>query len=106
LYLEFKNESVLNGIPDELDVAEILKAVGSIWCPEGQDEMDAYQHAIRGRCMACGKTLEENTVALIGGRGVLGLWHSLECMADMHAISFLREVEEMVVARIEEREDG
>ena len=65
-----------------------------------------YEHLRRGRCMACGGKLEEQTVLLMDGSGVLGMWDMPQCLADIHAISFLREVEGAIVSRVEARGDG
>jgi hypothetical protein len=67
------------------------------------DELDPYQHAINACCMACGQQLMDGTIILVDDRGVLGVWDRGECMADMHALTFLRRVEETVVDGIEKR---
>ena len=75
---------------------------GMIYLPnEGDDEMEPYQHAIRGKCMACGSVLGEQTILLADGRGLLGIWDTPECMANIHAVSFLRRVEESLVDAID-----
>jgi hypothetical protein len=87
----------------------IIDCQGQIWIPdEGDDEMDPYQHAKNAECMACGQQLKDETLILVDIRGLLGIWDSPDCMANMHAITFLRKVEETVVAAIDERaeEDG
>lgn len=105
MYLDFNEEFLGGDEPTEDQIIELLRSFGQIYVPKGEDEQEAYQHAIRGKCMACGRDLEGDTIVLIDARGVLGVWDSAECCSNMHALSFLREVEEAVVTRIEEREN-
>jgi|tagenome__1003787_1003787.scaffolds.fasta_scaffold20362455_1 hypothetical protein len=72
------------------------------------DEMDPYQHAINAECMACGQSLKDETILLVDVRGLLGIWDSPDCMTNMHALTFIRGVEEAIVDSIDKRaeEDG
>lgn len=63
-----------------------------VFCLEGMDEHDAYEHIRRGGCMLCGKSLGEDTLILIDEQGILGMWCEGDCMKDMHAIAFLEEL--------------
>ncbi len=104
MYLDFTVEASQGFERSTNRLLNLLSQFGQIYVPDGEDEQDAYQHASRGKCMACGQPLAEDTIVLISGIGVVGLWDSPECCANMHALSFLREVEEAVVEAIEQRE--
>ena len=40
---------------------------------------------------------------IVDGLGIRGIWCCGECLADIHAISFIRRVEEDVIASIDSR---
>lgn len=47
--------------------------------------------------------MQEFTVMLVDGEGIKGLWCSGPCLADIHSISFIRQMEGMIIDRIEKR---
>jgi hypothetical protein len=47
--------------------------------------------------------LGESTIVLIDARGIVGIWCSGTCMRDMHAMTFLRQVEESLLEDIDSR---
>jgi hypothetical protein len=89
--------------PDMLEILDQYKYVIHVPMEEEWEAEQPYEHLRRGRCMTCGAVLGEDTVMMLNGQGVLGLWHLPECLADIHAISFLQQVEAGIVERIEER---
>jgi hypothetical protein len=97
------NEEKYDAAPTDEIVSEVIAALGyQLWVPEGaSDEMDPFQHAHNAECMACGTPLGEDTIIMVDGRGILGIWHQPECMSNMHALSFLRRVEDSVVEAID-----
>ncbi len=74
-----------------------------VYTPDGQDEMDAYQHVVRGRCMTCGGELKKHSVIVVAPPGILGIWCDGECMSAMQGISFMREIEDRTVAYLDEK---
>jgi hypothetical protein len=78
-----------------------------MYIPDGiSDEMEAFQHVMRGKCMTCGTKLGTHTIVVVGAHGVLGLWCRGECLQDMHAVGFLTEVMDSITDAIEQREKG
>lgn len=88
------------GILDVLDRHDY-----KIYVHDGEDEHDAYQHAVRGRCMTCGNELEEETLLMVSGDGILGLWCSGRCISDMHAITFLTVTMDNIIEAVNERSE-
>lgn len=74
-----------------------------VFCPDGFDEMDAYQHLIRGKCGACGGELGEDTQFVVSNVGILMLWCDGQCMSDQLAVGFLQQIEAELVSAIEAR---
>lgn len=53
--------------------------------------------------MTCHLPLGPHTLLIVDGRGILGIWCSGLCLRDMHAMTFLRQVEESLLEGIDER---
>jgi hypothetical protein len=71
-----------------------------IFCPDGQDELDHYEHLRRGGCMLCGEPLGEDTIIMVDGQGILALFCEAQCAQDMHVIPYLNELIEGKLARL------
>lgn len=71
-----------------------------IFCLDGMDEHDGYEHMRRGGCMLCGEDLGEDTLILIDEDGILGIWCGGDCLRDMHTISFLENLLSDMTARL------
>lgn len=86
---------------------EVWRAItgneGKIYCPDGDDELEPYEHIKRGKCMCCGSLLGQDTTLLVTGMGIIGLWCNGQCLQDMQAMGMLREMEEHIVERIDRR---
>lgn len=96
--------NVLGNVPGNI-LEVLLLLEGHVHLPD-EDEWEAeqpYENLRRGKCMTCGNVLGAGTVMMVNSEGILGLWDRPECLADIHAISFLREVEGAIVQRIEDR---
>jgi hypothetical protein len=74
-----------------------------VWAPDGMEQIEAYEHQRRGKCMACGRPLGEDTIIVVTSDGIIGLWDGGDCLSDMQALTFLRHVEEGVVESLQER---
>lgn len=95
-----------DGGPTESGVLELIRHYDyDVYCPDGQDELDAYENLKRGLCMTCGRPLGENTVVLVNEAGILGLWCEGICLQDLQSLGLIREMEEYVVDRIDRRAD-
>lgn len=98
---------VLMTTDEEILPEEVWRAVtgndGKVYCPDGDDELEPYEHLKRGLCMCCGGSLGENTTLLLTGVGIIGLWCSGGCLQDLQAVGMLREMEEQIVDRIDRR---
>lgn len=71
-----------------------------IFCPEGDDELDHYEHMRRGGCMLCGEPLGEDTIVTIDAQGILGLFCGADCIQDIHIIPYLNEQIEAKIERL------
>ena len=89
-------ESLGGSLIEMLEVYEY-----KIYCEDGYDEHDAYEHMRRGGCMLCGEPLGEDTLILVDEQGILGLWCSTTCLSDMHIIPWLEEMLTAKIARID-----
>lgn len=76
-----------------------------IFCPDGQDELDHYEHLRRGGCMLCGERLGEDTIIMVDAQGILALFCGAECAQDMHVIPYLNELIEAKLARLMPQEE-
>jgi hypothetical protein len=77
----------------------------TISCPDGQDELDHYEHLRRGGCMLCGEPLGEDTIVMVDAEGILALFCGAECAQDMHVIPYLDELIEGKLARLMPEEE-
>lgn len=78
-----------------------------VWLPdETPDEMEAYEHLKRGKCMACGRELGAETVLVVADAGIIAIWCNGQCMSDQLSVGFLQQVEAELVERIENRGTG
>lgn len=83
------------------DLLEILQAHNwRIFCLDGTDELDHYEHMRRGGCMLCGDRLGEDTIITVDGQGILGLFCEPTCIQDIHIIPYLNEQIEGKLARL------
>lgn len=76
----------------------------TVSCPDGTDEFEAYQHAVRMRCMTCGNPLGADTVIMEDDRGLIGLWCDGECVQDMHAVTILTAIMDALQVKMGEKE--
>lgn len=76
-----------------------------IFCPDGQDELDHYEHLRRGGCMLCGELLGEDTIVMVDAQGILALFCGAECAQDMHIIPYLNELIEGKLDRLMPKEE-
>lgn len=82
-------------------VAEMMEVFDwSIFCPDGQDELDHYEHLRRGGCMLCGEPLGEDTIVTVDAQGILGLFCSADCIQDIHIIPYLNDQIEQKLERL------
>jgi hypothetical protein len=103
IHKDFNNEAYEKAAISE-ELYEVIGRYQGIYVPDGEsDELDSYERAARARCMTCGDKLEEATIIIIDSRGIMGIWCSGQCLQDIHAISFLRQVEDHVLEGIESR---
>ena len=72
-----------------------------IFCLDGMDEHDGYEHLRRGRCMLCGGELGEDTLVLIDEQGILALFCETQCLQDMHVIPWLENTLTEMVSRLD-----
>lgn len=77
-----------------------------IFCEDGYDETDFYEHMRRGCCMLCGEGLGEDTLFLADEQGILALLCSGDCLRDMHVISWLEETLSRKLERLDPNNKG
>jgi hypothetical protein len=97
------NQDALERLSKSLDsqLMELLYVYDfEIFCPDGQDELDHYEHLRRGGCMLCGEQLGEDTIVMVDAQGILALFCGAECAQDMHVIPYLNELIEGKLARL------
>lgn len=97
------SEDAQQQLGDSLDEALVVLLDAYDWeifCPDGYDETDHYEHMRRGRCMLCGDPLGEDTIIPVDAQGILGMFCGAECIQDMHIIPYLNEQIEDKLARV------
>lgn len=76
---------------------------GEIYCPEGSEDLEAYENLKRGRCMLCGNKLGDDTVMVVSSAGILGVWDDGECLTDTNTFGFLNELEDSLRQKVERK---
>lgn len=72
---------------------------------DGQEQMEAYEHLKRGRCMTCGNKMGEDAQMLLGDNGIVGMWCQPQCMGDIINLTFVERVSDMLIEGIDGRKN-
>ena len=79
-----------NEVPDVVE--QVIQQLG-VFVPEhlSTNARAIYSRMLNGECMGCGGELKAQTIAMVSGLGVIGVFCGGQCVSDWQVLGWLRE---------------
>lgn len=89
----------VEGAPES--IRDVWAHFGGLHVPEelSQEVADIYRRGASGRCMMCGREVEDEAIVVVTIQGINQLWCSHKCMQDMNVMGWMsQQYEDMKMA--------